>query len=212
MALVRAVTELRDGSGLTNQELVDRAGMSASYFYARLRGDAPFDTNDIEKLAAALGTHPHEISRVAASFEEDRENIEPRVETNPSELARRLKVVSAAPRADGTSFEYEELAQELAERGVVLGAGEWKDLRSGHASSPVRSRVLEGIAAYSGISADYLLELDDSAAQEATEAQYDFREALRETGANSVSARAVGDVSPTALRAIAQSLRSIPPR
>lgn len=212
MALVRAVTELRDGNGLTNQELVERAGMSASYFYARLRGDAPFDTNDIEKLAAALGTHPHEISRVAASFEADEESIEPRVGTNPRELARRLKAVAAAPRADGTAFDFEELAQELAERGVVLGVGEWKELRSGHAPSPVRSRVLEGVAAYSGISAGYLLELEDPAVQEATEAQYDFRKALRETGADSVSARAVGDISPTALRAIAQSLRSIPPR
>ena len=68
MALVRAVSELRDSSGLTNQELVERADMSASYYYARLRGDAPFDTNDIERLAAALGTHPHEISRIAASY------------------------------------------------------------------------------------------------------------------------------------------------
>ena len=53
MALVRAVTELRDSSGLTNQELVERADMSASYYYARLRGDAPFDTNDDGSISSA---------------------------------------------------------------------------------------------------------------------------------------------------------------
>lgn len=209
MALVRAVTELRDESGLTNQELVDRAEMSASYFYARLRGDAPFDTNDIEKLAAALGTHPHEISRTAAAFGADEESIEPRVETDPAELARRLAAMAAAPRVDGDAFELDALTADLAERGVVLAAGEWGDLLEGRASSPVRSRVLEGVASYSGISPEYLLNLDDAAMAESVEAQFDFRLALRETGADSVSARAVGDISPAALRAIAQSLRSI---
>lgn len=210
MALVRAVTELRDASGLTNQELVDRAGMSASYFYARLRGDAPFDTNDIEKLAAALGTHPHEISRTAAAVGgDDDESIEPRVETDPIELGRRLAATAAAPRGDGSAFDLDALTAELAERGVVLAAGEWDDLREGRASSPVRSRVLEGVASYSAIPPEYLLQLDDAAAEEGAEAQFDFRLALRETGADSVSARAVGDISPTALRAIAQSLRSI---
>ncbi len=48
MALVRAVTSMREERGLTNQQLIDGAEMSASYYYARLRGDAPFDTNDIE--------------------------------------------------------------------------------------------------------------------------------------------------------------------
>lgn len=209
MALVRAVTELRDASGLTNQELVDRAGMSASYFYARLRGDAPFDTNDIEKLAAALGTHPHEISRTAAAVGDDEESIEPRVETDPIELGRRLAATAAAPRGDGSAFDLDALTAELAERGVVLAAGEWDDLLEGRATSPVRSRVLEGVASYSVIPPEYLLQLDDAAAEEAAEAQFDFRLALRETGADSVSARAVGDISPTALRAIAQSLRSI---
>ena len=85
MDLVRAVSTLRDAAGMTNQELIERSGMSASYYYARLRGAAPFDTNDIEKLAHALGTHPHEISRVAASIGEADE-IEPKVDTEPRSL------------------------------------------------------------------------------------------------------------------------------
>ena len=117
--------------------------------------------------------------------------------------------MAAAPRVDGEAFELDALTADLAERGVVLAAGEWGDLLEGRASSPVRSRVLEGVASYSGISPEYLLNLDDAAMAESVEAQFDFRLALRETGADSVSARAVGDISPAALRAIAQSLRSI---
>ena len=46
-------------------------------------------------------------------------------------------------------------------------------------------------------------------AVEAAEANFEFREALKASGADSISARAVGEISPAALRAIAQSLRSI---
>ena len=73
----------------------------------------------------------------------------------------------------------------------------------------VRVRVLEGVGEYAGIAAGYLLDLDDDEAVEAAEANFEFREALKVSGADSISARAVGEISPAALRAIAQSLRSI---
>lgn len=209
MALVRAVSALRDDSGLTNQELVERAEMSASYYYARLRGDAPFDTNDIEKLAAALGTHPHEISRIAASYGDDGEDIEPRVQTVPDELGRRLTLLTTSPRGDGSSFSESALLTELGSRGIAVDAGEWAALSGGRAEPTVRARVLEGVAEYMSLPAGYLLDLNDAESADAAEAQIDFRLALQQSGADSVSARAVGDVSPSALRAIAQSLRSI---
>jgi transcriptional regulator with XRE-family HTH domain len=201
------VSTLRDSAGITNQELIDRSGMSSSYYYARLRGAAPFDANDIENIARALGTHPHEISRIAASI--TAEDIEPKVETQPRELGRRLKAIAAAPRADGTPFDVQALMGELAERGIALEVAEWNALLKGSAGSEVRVRLLEGVGSYAGISTAYLLNLDDDDATEAAEANLDFRDALKSSGADSVSARAVGEVSPAALRAIAQSLRSI---
>ena len=69
--------------------------------------------------------------------------------------------------------------------------------------------MLEGVGEYAGIAAGYLLDLNDDEAVEAAEANFEFREALKVSGADSISARAVGEVSPAALRAIAQSLRSI---
>ena len=120
MDLVRAISTLRDAAGMTNQELIERSEMSASYFYGRLRGAAPFDANDIEKLAQALGTHPHEISRVAASIGDTRE-IEPVVETDAKELGRRLTAASHAPRLDGSAFDVDGLINELAERYDLAG-------------------------------------------------------------------------------------------
>jgi len=208
MDLVRAVSTLRDAAGMTNQELIDRSGMSATYFYGRLRGAAPFDANDIEKLAHALGTHPHEISRVAASVGEARE-MEPMVDADAKELGRRLSALSRAPRLDGSPFDVDGLIGGLADRGVALDPTEWSALLTGDLTSPVRVRVLEGVGVYAGVPTAYLLDLDDAAAVEAAEANLEFREALKASGADSVSARAVGEISPAALRAIAQTLRSI---
>jgi hypothetical protein len=67
------------------------------------------------------------------------------------------------------------------------------------------------VAEYATVPTAYLTELSDADALDAAEAQFEFRLALRESGADSVSARAVDGVSPAALRAIAQSLRSISP-
>jgi transcriptional regulator with XRE-family HTH domain len=208
MDLVRAVSILRDAAGMTNQQLIEGSGMSTSYYYARMRGSAPFDANDLENLALALGTHPHEISRVAASLSEADE-IEPRVETRPSELGRRLAAIVNAPRVDGSAFDVEALTAGLSERGVSLDAEEWASLVAGSADASVRTRLLEGVADYAGLPPAYLLSLDDAEATEIAEANLEFREALKSSGADSVSARAVGEVSPAALRAIAQTLRSI---
>lgn len=208
MDLVRAVSTLRDAAGMTNQELIERTGMSSSYYYARLRGSAPFDANDIENIALALGTHPHEISRVAASIGAADE-IEPRVQTRPRELGRRMTAIAHAPRVDGSAFDVDGLIQDLAERGVSLDLAEWTSLLAGTGDVSVRVRLLEGVSEYAGITPTYLLDLDDDEAAEVAEANIEFREALKSSGADSISARAVGDVSPAALRAIAQSLRSI---
>lgn len=208
MDLVRAVSTLRDAAGMTNQQLIEGSGMSTSYYYARMRGSAPFDANDLENLALALGTHPHEISRVAASLSETDE-IEPRVETRPSELGRRLAAIVKAPRVDGSVFHVEALTARLSERGVSLDAEEWSSLVAGTGDSSVRTRLLEGVADYAGLPPAYLLSLDDAEAADIAEANLEFREALKSSGADSVSARAVGEVSPAALRAIAQTLRSL---
>ena len=39
-------------------EIITAAGMSRNYFYTRMRGEKPFNTNDVEAIADALGMDP----------------------------------------------------------------------------------------------------------------------------------------------------------
>lgn len=183
--------------------------MSASYFYARLRGDSPFDTNDIERLASALGTHPHEISRVAASLDETDDDIEPRVELDRTELSRRVVLLLDSPLTSGEDADEEQLVVLLEGRGVAVEETELAELRDPFSTGPVKTRVLETLAEYVEVPSAYLLDFANDEALDAAEAQVEFRSALRAAGASSIAARAVGDVSPAALRAIAESLRSL---
>ncbi len=44
-------------------EIITAAGMSKNYFYTRMRGEKPFNTNDVEAIADALGIDPFELMR-----------------------------------------------------------------------------------------------------------------------------------------------------
>lgn len=210
LAVARAVAELRVGVGLTVQELADRIDKDPSYLYARLKGRAPFNVNDWDLLARAFGIHPLEIARVAARYAAtDFVDLEPTIETDPGELGRRLRALEAAPRTSGPDFDLAALFELAAEREIELTAVMWQELRDGVADSSVPVRVLEILAEYTGVALEYLTELTEVDVQDATEAQLELRTAIREVGAESVLARSVGDVSPSALRAIAASLRGV---
>ena len=68
----RAITE----SGMTKSEVHERAGMSQAYFYKRMRGEAPFNTNDIGRLADVLDMDAFIILRRAANAQEPRGAVE----------------------------------------------------------------------------------------------------------------------------------------
>ena len=63
----RAINE----SGISDMEITKRAGMSRDYFYKRMRGERPFNTNDISKIADALGMDAFIILRRAAERAQD---------------------------------------------------------------------------------------------------------------------------------------------
>ena len=67
--LARNLKENRRRLGITQPELAERAGMSTQYL-AMIEIARKFPTADIlERLAAALGIHPHELFSVAVSPE-----------------------------------------------------------------------------------------------------------------------------------------------
>lgn len=208
-AVARAVSELRGRAGLTVQELADRIDRDPSYLYNRLNGNAPFNINDWDYLARALGVHPLEIARLASRYAAlDGNELEPTISTLPNELGRRLRLLEMSPRTAGPQFDVSALINLAAEQEIDLTAEEWSDLRAGAGPTEVPVRILYTVAEYTGVDVGYLTALDDTKLSETTEAQLELRSAIREVGGESALARSVGDVSPAGIRAIAASLRS----
>lgn len=208
-AIARAVTELRGRAGLTVQELADRIDKDPSYLYGRLNGSAPFNLNDWDYLARALGVHPLEIARLASRYAAaDEEDLEPTIKTDPSELARRIQLLESSPRTAGPQFDLAVLLDLASEREIALTAEGWSQLREGAAGDEVPARVLYALAEYTGVAVGFLTDLDDKGLADATEAQLELRSAIRDVGGESILARSMGDVSPAGLRAIAASLRA----
>jgi len=46
--------------------IIAEAGMSRNYFYKRIRGENPFNTNDIDRLCQILGEDPVDIVQRAS--------------------------------------------------------------------------------------------------------------------------------------------------
>lgn len=186
--------------------------MSRSYFYKRMRGEYPFGLNDIEVLAAALKVHPAMITALAVSngdaFADD---VDPTLDVDLAELSRRLRKLQTTPLDDGSEYSWDGLANAAMESGVLLTQEDFEGLVAGEATEPVRLSWVTLIAKHWSVPEAFLADLDDKEAAEAALAQLEFRDALRDSGATSISARAVGDISPAALRAITASLRSIRP-
>ncbi|MDY0830767.1 helix-turn-helix transcriptional regulator [Microbacterium sp. BG28] len=64
--VTEVIDERRRELGMSKASLISESGMPANTFHTRMRGDRPFDLNDIELLATALGCEPELILREAA--------------------------------------------------------------------------------------------------------------------------------------------------
>lgn len=64
--VAQVIDERRVELGMTKAALIAESGMPANTFHTRMRGERPFDLNDIEQLATALGCEPELILREAA--------------------------------------------------------------------------------------------------------------------------------------------------
>ncbi len=187
---------------MTNVELIRQADFSPNYFYMRLRGDALFDTNDIDKLATVLGVSPADIIVLATSLSDDDESDTITI-TDSAELARRLRFLG------GHDASTESIVEGLNEAGAEVTVAAWEALLAGAGRRRVSAPLLSAAAAHFGAALSSLTEAHapDSAAHAETEVS--FQRALRDSGATAVAARALGDVSPGALIAITEAIRSI---
>ncbi|WP_147304093.1 helix-turn-helix domain-containing protein [Subtercola boreus] len=199
--IVKAIIRLRDEAGMTNVELIKRAGFSPNYFYLRLRGDTTFDTNDIEKIALVFNVSPAALMTIATSLT-DEDDADKLVAVDRLELARRLGFLAAGPHADDSVL-------ALQAGGAAITEEKWAALLSATGPRQEAHSLLTALAGHFDVSEAYLLELGSNEVAQRVEAEVDFQRALTESGANSVAARALGVVSPSALIAITEAIRSI---
>jgi transcriptional regulator with XRE-family HTH domain len=60
------IARLISDSGMTDAEVIKKSGMRRNTFYVKMRGETALTTEDIAKLAGALGIDPLELLRIAA--------------------------------------------------------------------------------------------------------------------------------------------------
>lgn len=203
-----AVNQLRASKGLTNQQLFEAAGMSASFYYSKMRGETAFTLNDLERLAMPLGVHPVDLARSGAALG-GTQLLDPTVRIDRQQLAQRVQELLTFPLASGASFTWDALANHSESLGVTFDHEDLDSLLDAKGAEPVPLRHLRLLTSLWEVPDKFLTDFNDSEALDTAMAHLEFRAALIATGATAAAARAVGDVSPAALRAITQSLRSI---
>lgn len=186
-----AVKLVRARSGLSNADLIREAGFSTNYFYVRLRGEAPFDTNDLDRIARALNIEVEDITHTASSLNSENADLA----LDGRELARRLTYLSNPVERSVTVVPIDETL--------------WDGLRSATGRVKVPLEVLTTLAAYFEVDVLYLTDFGQIDIAERIEAELDLSRALSSKGATPVATRALGALSPSAMRAVAESIRSI---
>lgn len=59
--VIEQIEKLIDESGLTRAEIITRSGLRRNTFFVKMRGETALTTDDIAKLATALGVQPEVI-------------------------------------------------------------------------------------------------------------------------------------------------------
>lgn len=122
------------------------------------------------------------------------------------ELSRRLELLMDVVVAEGGEpYKVSDIQQALAAQGVSLSRARWFYMREG--SGPlVKDRVLlTALAKFFGVPAEYLTD-SESELPERVEAQLALLKAMRAADVRSFAARALGELSPGAMAAIAEVL------
>jgi hypothetical protein len=111
LSFARRVNEIIDARrqelGITKAALITASGIPANTFHTRMRGDRPFDLNDIEMLATALRCDAELILREAAVGTLIEQDIAPVTQLEPRRRVGRTRedVPAAARPRDADSGE-----------------------------------------------------------------------------------------------------------
>lgn len=191
------LSRLQSAAGMSNAALISASGLSRNYFYTRLRGEGPFNLEDIAGLARALDVDPGDMTAVPLG-RSDRE-----VRLDGQELGRRIRLLNS-----GSLDAPDHLLSRLTTVSNRSAEAVWDELTNG--SSDIQSeQLLRELAAHFDVPVNYLFEPASTELVDQVEAELELRDALRQTGAQAVAGRALGQATPAALRAIAKAIKSI---
>ena len=203
--VVQVVRHLQEASDISSAELIRRSGISSTYYYARLRGEFPFDLDDLANLAKSLDVTPVDILTRAASLPELEEDEQGLLATlDGAELARRLRYLET------TSIHSLELAQldaELQSDGFTLDAAKWTELTTSDDYIQVHQRVLEAVAARFHVPINYLTDMGHAEFADRLEAEVDFDRAVVDHKVQRIAARALGNLDTAGIRALTAAIR-----
>lgn len=177
-------------------DLISRAGLTKSYYQSRAGFQLPYNTNDIEALAAALKVTPADLATPDPA-----PSSEIRVST--AVVASRVHRLLDEQAADEAAL-FAHLRD--IDAGFAVSAQEL--LTSTASTVVVPEGMLRAIAQWADVHPAYLADPTEAAVADRTDAELELRAVMREVGASRIQFRAVGEMSPDALRAIANSLRA----
>ena len=106
----------------------------------------------------------------------------------------------------GGELQYPVIASFVEDGGLALTRTRWHRIRTGSASSAWDPNLIRLIAEFFGVPASYLLEIDGQLPPKAA-AEIQLILELQAAQIQSISARVVGEVSPSALQEITEILR-----
>lgn len=115
VAFAHAITVARLEGGISQAELALRAGMSGSSLSQRLSGRRPITTNDIDRLADALGIDPFDLMETLPRYRNTFLNVW-RITNVIREMMRKARI-SQGQMAEATGIPIVTLNRRLNRRG-----------------------------------------------------------------------------------------------
>ncbi len=110
LRVIDVIENARHDAGMSQAELIQRSGIPRNSFYKRMRGEVPFNTNDIDAIASALDCDPMLILREAAKpalsvvGDTETEALTPRAATDKArerwEQGEQKKAAKRRPKGD----------------------------------------------------------------------------------------------------------------
>lgn len=127
-------------------------------------------------------------------------------EKRKQELARRLEILLDVVVAEGGEpYKFTDIQKALAEKGVSLSRARWFYMREGTGPMVKDRELLTALADFFGVPSAYLIDSDPELPKR-VEAQLKLLKSMRIAEVRSFAARALGDLSPDSMEAIAKIL------